>query len=203
MTVLSFQASSTASRLPLAALALAATLLGGCSTMGDSTPPPADADTMTMAEMRMNEAGGPSKPAIPAGIASPQAAPTAPAPGAVSDAGANTPLGKLWVFTKVQGFDGPLPGNPTTANLLMSRESRRMVGQTSCNPMSAGFEINVVQATLSFRNIVNGNAMCGKPNVDVEDAVIDALRATDAFLLDGKTLTLISKGTTIATLTTQ
>lgn len=202
MIQFTFQTSLAASRLSLAGLVVAATLIGGCSMMGDSKPPPADADTMSMAEMRLNEAGGPSKASTPAGIASPQAQPTAPGPRAVTDAGANTPLGKLWVFTKVQGFDGPLPGNPKTANLMMSRESRRMVGQTSCNPMSAAFEINLVQATLSFSNVVNANQMCGEPNADVEDAVIDALIATDAFLMDGKTLSLISKGTTVATLTT-
>ena len=31
--------------------------------------------------------------------------------------------------------------------------------------------------------------MCGEPNSDVEDAVIDALIATDSFLMDGKTQT--------------
>lgn len=157
---------------------------------------------MTMAEMRMNEAGGPSKAAIPEGLASPVAAPTPPSPGALTDAGANTPLGKEWIFTQVKGFNGTLPGPPKNASMLMSRGNGKMVGATSCNPMSASFEINMVTASLRFRNIVNGRAMCGKPNVDVEDAVIDALMVTDSFLLDGKTLTLKSKGNQVAQLTT-
>ena len=184
-------------------LMAAIALLGGCSaTKAPDSAPPASADTMTMAEMRMNEAGGPSKAALPAGIASPVAAPTAPGPRALSDAGANTPLGKQWVFTQVDGFDGVLPGPPKNASFLMSRESGRVVGTTSCNPLTAAFEINIVTASLKFSTILNGNAMCGQPNSDVEDAVIDALIATDSFLMDGKTLTLISKGNTIATLTT-
>ena len=170
---------------------------------GSDTPPPANADTMSMAEMRMNEAGGPSKAAIPAGLASPVAAPTALAPGAVTDAGANTALGKLWVFTQVNGFDAALPPAPTNATLLMTRQSGRMTGTTSCNRMSAAFEIDMVAATLRFSNIVNGQAMCGEPNADVEDAVVNALMATDSFLLDGKTLTLKSKGNQVAQLTTQ
>lgn len=190
-----------------AALAMrmtAMTLLGGCSSMGGSdTPPPASVDTMSMAEMRMNEAGGPSKAAIPAGLASPVATPTALAPGAVTDAGANTPLGKLWAFTQVNGFDGTLPPAPTNATLLMARQNGRMTGTTSCNRMSAAFEIDMVAATLRFSNIVNGQAMCGEPNADVEDAVVNALMVTDSFLLDGKTLTLKSKGNQVAQLTTQ
>lgn len=157
---------------------------------------------MTMAEMRLNEAGGPARAAIPAGLASPAAAPSAPGPRALTDAGPNTPLGKQWVFTQVDGFDGTLPGPPKNASLLMSRESRRLVGTTSCNPMSAAFEINIVQATLHFRTITNENRMCGQPNADVQEAVLNALAATDAFLLDDKTLTLISKGRTVAQLTT-
>jgi len=181
---------------------LTTVLLAGCSSMGDDPAPPTRTDTMTMAEMRMNEAGGPSKAAIPAGLASPSEAPTAPSPDALTDAGPNTPLGKQWIFTQVNGFDGTLPGPPKNASMLMSRGNGKMAGTTSCNAMSASFEINMVTASLRFRNIVNGQAMCGQPNVDVEDAVLNALIATDSFVLDGKTLTLKSKGNQVAELTT-
>ena len=184
---------------------MATAILGGCAAGKDkgSTPAPAaKADTMTMAEMRLNEAGGPSRTVMPEGIASPVAAPTPPGPRALTDAGANTPLGKQWVFTRIGGYDGALPGPPKNASLLMSRGNGRVAGSTSCNPLTASFEINVVSATLSFRNIASGRAMCGKPNVDVEDAVIDAMRVTDSFVMDGKNLTLKSKGSAVAELTT-
>lgn len=167
-------------------------------------------DTMTMAEMRMNEAGGPAPAAKPAGLANPQAAPaapngkapTAPDPNALTDAGANTPLGKNWTFTQVDGFDGELPGPPRNATMILSRGNGRMAGTTSCNPMTSAFEISIPEGTLKFRRIDNGSALCGEPNADIEDAVVDALAATDSFVLDGKTLTLRSKGSTVAVLTT-
>jgi len=60
----------------------------------------------------------------------------------------------------------------------------------------------MLAATLRYENINNGNALCGEPNADVEDAVIDALSETDSFPLDGKTLTLRSGGKVVATLST-
>ncbi len=187
----------------LATIAVALALAGCSASPGK--PKYADdprTDTMTMAEMRMDEAGGPSPAAKPAGLANPQAAPSAPDPNALTDAGANTPLGKNWTFTQVDGFDGELPGPPRNATMILSRENGRMAGTTSCNPMTSAFEISIAQGTLSFRRIDNGSALCGEPNADIEDAVVDALAATDSFLLDGKTLTLRSKGRTVAVLTT-
>lgn len=182
-------------------LVMSVVLLGGCAA---SAPEPDRNPTgMTLAEMRLNDAGGPSKPATPAGLASPVASPTAPDPGALTDAGLNTPLGKQWVFTTVSGFEGPVPQSPRNASFLLSRESGRMVGTTMCNQMSATFEINMVQATLSFGLIRNTRMMCGEPNISVEGAVLNAISACDSFLLDGKNLKLISKGVTIAELVTK
>lgn len=178
--------------------------LAGCSTSAGEPKYANDprTDTMTLAEMRMDEAGGPAPAAKPAGLADPQAAPTAPDPNALTDAGANTPLGKNWTFTQVDGFDSELPGPPRNATMILSRENGRMAGTTSCNRMTAAFEISIAQGTLAFRRLTNESALCGKPNADVEDAVIDALAATDSFVLDGKTLTLRSGDRTVAVLTT-
>jgi heat shock protein HslJ len=182
-----------------------AALLVSCST---STPaPPAVNGPMSMAEMRIAEAGGPSTPARPASdVPAPQAAAspvtTALNAGPLTDAGAYTILGKQWIFTSVDGYDGALPGPPTQAGMMLSRGNGRMVGTTSCNPMSAAFTIDAVAGTLSFRNLTNGSAMCSRQNSDTEDAVTAMLLTVDGFRLEGKTLTLTSKGNDVAVLGT-
>lgn len=161
-------------------------------------------DTTSLAEMRMDEAGGPAPAAKPAGLANPVAAPQAgpPSDRALSDAGPNTPLGKQWVFTSITGFNETLPAPPTNASFLMAQESGRFGGTTSCNPMSGSFRISIASGTLEFRNLENGQALCAGSNARTEDAVIAAMVATDAFVLDGKKLTLLSKGNVVAELAT-
>lgn len=188
-----------------AGLALAATLAAGCSA-GSSTPPaPAPEGGVTsLAEMRLQDAGGPAPAPKTQGIVSPVQDPAsvAPSPGALTDAGPNTALGKQWAFTKVDGFDQALPGPPTQAGMFLSRGNGRMIGNTSCNDMSAVFVIDPYAGTLKFSNITNGSAMCSSQAADTEDAIIDALMATDSFRMDGKTLTLLSKGNEVAQLVT-
>jgi heat shock protein HslJ len=178
----------------------------GCATANDGRKYDQDApaDTMTMAEMRTNEGGGPSAPVRPAGIANPGSRQDAQplSDRALSDAGPNTPLGKQWIFTAVDGFAGTLPAPPTNASFLMARESGRVIGTTSCNPISGSFEISVPAGRLEFKNLENGSALCAGNNARTEEAVIDAMVATDSFMLSGNSLSLISKGHVVATLTT-
>lgn len=184
-----------------------AALLAGCST-GTSSSATADvAGPGSLAEMRIQEAGGPSQPATPAGAVAAAQDPGAPVKtainaGALTDAGANTILGKQWIFTQVDGYDGALPGPPNQAGMMLSRGNGRMVGSTSCNPMSAVFTIDADAGTLRFKNLTNGNAMCTRQNSDTEDAVTDMLLTVDGFRLEGKTLTLTSKGSDVAVLGT-
>ncbi len=180
-------------------------LLSGCGAKsGSGSDRSADADTMTMAEMRMNEAGGPAKAAKPVGLVSPVAAPgdVPLSPQALTDAGPNTPLGKEWKFTRVDGYDGVLPGPPTDAGFLMSRGNGRLIGNTSCNSLTAAFAISISAGTLRFSNIVNGSGLCSRSNSDTEEAVIAVMMATDEFRLDGKKLSLLSKGNVVAELIT-
>ena len=186
-------------------LALAAAVLAGCGSTQQPPPDPGPgADTMSMAEMRLDEAGGPSKAATPAGLVSPVASPDQAPPSSqgLTDAGANTPLGKQWIFVSVAGYDAELPGPPKPPSILMSRESGRVVGSTSCNPLAAAFEISIASGTLHFRNIRTGSAMCSSVAADAEDAVVDAMAKTDAFRLDGNRLMLLSRGSEVAELTT-
>lgn len=181
---------------------------GGCSTSAPATAPAAapaaaEAAPLTMAEMRLQEAGGPSKPARPAGLVDPVASPDlapAPAKDTLTDAGPNTPLGKQWTFTKITGYDGEIPGAPNPATFLMSRGNGRMVGNTSCNSMTSAFEIDITMGRLRFRNLTNGNALCSRVASDCEEAVIDALIATDGFRLYQDRLLLLSKGEVVAEL---
>jgi heat shock protein HslJ len=194
------------SRPRAAAVLLAVVAAAGCGTMSDGTKYEKDArtDTMTLAEMRMDEAGGPSPAARPAGVANPvsreNAAPLSDR--ALSDAGPNTPLGKQWIFTEIVGFDETLPPAPTNASFLMARESGRVVGTTSCNPISGSFEISIAGGDLRFKNLENGSALCAGTNARTEEAMIQAMVATDGFLLSGNSLSLLSKGNVVAKLTT-
>jgi heat shock protein HslJ len=194
---------TTIGRMAVLATMLA---LAGCSSMSDGTKYENDArtDTTTLAEMRMDEAGGPSAPARPEGLVNPVSRENASPPSsrALSDAGPNTPLGKQWIFTEVHGFEGTLPPPPTNASFLMARESGRVIGTTSCNPISGSFDISIVSGSLRFRNLENGSALCAGTNARTEEAVIQAMVATDSFRLDGNSLTLLSEGAVVATLTT-
>ena len=73
----------------------------GCGAMRGGYEKDSGTDTTTLAEMRMNEAGGPSPAARPAGLANPVTREDAPplSDRALTDAGPNTPLGKQWIFT--------------------------------------------------------------------------------------------------------
>ncbi len=189
-------------QVALGAIAVAM-MLAGCGASSDRGADPRT-DTMTVAEMRMNEAGGPAPAAKPVGLVSPVASPDqAPlAPEALTDAGPNTPLGKEWAFTMVDGYDDPLPGPPTRASFLMSRGNGRLIGNTSCNSLTATFEINISAGTLKYSNVVNGSGLCSRSNSDTEEAVIAVMLATDGFRLDGKKLSLLSKERVIAELVT-
>lgn len=184
-------------------LLAAAMLIGGCSASSNRGEDPRT-DTMTMAEMRLNEAGGPAPAAKPVGLVSPVASPDQAtlAPEALTDAGPNTPLGKEWAFTMVDGYDDPLPGPPNNAGFLMSRGNGRLIGNTSCNSLTATFEISIAAGTLKYSNVVNGSGLCSRSNSDTEEAVIAVMLATDGFRLDGKKLTLLSKDRVIAELIT-
>jgi heat shock protein HslJ len=178
----------------------------GCGTMSDGTKYEKDTrtDTMTLAEMRMDEAGGPSPAAKPAGLANPVSRENAAPPSdrALSDAGPTTPLGKQWIFTEIDGFNEELPPAPTNASFLMARESGRVIGTTSCNPISGSFDISIASGELRFKNLENGSALCAGANARTEEAVIQAMVATDGFLLSGNSLSLLSKGNVVAKLTT-
>jgi heat shock protein HslJ len=190
--------------LPAAVIALLAA--AGCGTMSDGTKYEKDSrtDTLTLAEMRMNEAGGPAPAARPEGVANPVSRDDAAAPSsrALTDAGPNTPLGKQWIFTEINGFHETLPPAPTNASFLMARESGRVIGTTSCNPISGSFEISIASGKLRFENLENGSALCAGTNARTQEAVIQAMVATDGFLLSGNNLSLLSKGQVVATLTT-
>jgi heat shock protein HslJ len=188
--------------LPAAVIAL---LAAGCGTMEDGTKYGKNSrtDTLTLAEMRMNESGGPSPAARPEGVANPTSRKDAPPSSrALTDAGPNTPLGKQWIFTEINGFHETLPPAPTNASFLMARESGRVVGTTSCNPISGSFEISIPSGKLRFKNLENGSALCAGTNARTQEAVIQAMVATDGFLLDGNSLSLLSKGHVVAKLTT-
>jgi len=189
----------------VAAAALLPFLLAACGATNPPAPAPGSGGApMSMVEMRLQEAGGPAPAPKAVGIVNPVQDPAkvTPSSSALTDAGPNTALGKQWVFTSVDGFDGDLPGPPTQAGLFLSRGNGRMIGNTSCNAMSAAFDIDVYAGTLRFRNVTNGSAMCSRQASDTEDAVVNALLATDSFRLDGKTLTLSSKGSVVAELVT-
>jgi heat shock protein HslJ len=84
----------------------------------------------------------------------------------------------------------------------MARESGRVVGTTSCNPISGSFEISIAGGDLRFKNLENGSALCAGTNARTEEAMIQAMVATDGFLLSGNSLSLLSKGNVVSKLTT-
>ena len=54
-----------------------------------------------------------------------------------------SPVGREWVFTHIGGYEDKLPAPPTNASFLLSADSGRVVGSTSCNPLSGSFKSDV------------------------------------------------------------
>lgn len=111
-----------------------------------------------------------------------------------------SPLGKDWIFVEVDGFDGKLPSPPPVAGFIMTREAQRLTGTTACNRMGSGYELNAYDGTLRFTKLNNTRMMCDRVAADTEQAVLNAMIATDAYrIVDGK-LELLSKGKVVARL---
>jgi heat shock protein HslJ len=111
-----------------------------------------------------------------------------------------SPVGREWVFTHIGGYEDKLPAPPTNASFLLSADSGRVVGSTSCNPLSGSFKIDVTTGKLRFDNIVNGSASCRGTNAKTESAVVGVIKKTDSFRMTGKSLSLLSNGTELARL---
>lgn len=129
--------------------------------------------------------------------AAPAALPAAPG----ASTGEATILGRDWVFTWVEGYDGELPGPPPLPGFILTAEGGRMTGVTGCNRMASGYALDEAAGTLGFRLLTNTRMMCNRADAETEQAVLTALIATDAFRLDGNTLELLSKGRPVARLT--
>lgn len=111
-----------------------------------------------------------------------------------------SPINVDWLFTWVKDFAGntadliPLPG------MILTRATRMLSGNSSCNRFSAGYRYDDKTGSLSFKNLVNTRMMCQRPNADAENAILAALLATDGCrIVDGK-LELLSKNEPVARL---
>lgn len=169
-------------------LLLPIALLAACSASKPEvrTSPPTSAP-LTMAESRFVETGG---------LAAAEATPLPP----VATEASLSPLGRDWVFTMLDGYEGPLPGPPPQPGLTLVSEDRRMAGSTGCNRMMAAYDIGLSSGTLKFRNLSNTRKMCPRAAADTEQAVITALVATDGWRLVGDELQLLSGGKVVARL---
>lgn len=183
---------------PLSFLLLATSLVSGCGGM--SQLPPKDqgrTGPLTMAEERLSAPGQPAKaPTNPAARGMETTATTA-IPGGYP----SSPLGIAWTFVSIPGLDSPIPGPPSQPGFVLSKQGGRMVGTTSCNPMSSVYTLDLVGGALKFTLLTNGNAMCPEEQANTENAVVDALIATDGFRMSEGHLALLSKGAVVATLT--
>lgn len=162
-----------------------ATLLGACSAKPASQPAPA-VEPMTLAQMRLEDAGGPTRPVLP--------------PGMATTGDELTVLGVDWVFVELDGYGGPLPSPPPLAGFIMTSDAGLLTGTTGCNRMSSGYELDTVAGTLRFTKLRNTRMMCDRVAADTEEAVLEAMIATDAFRIAGGRLELISKGRVVARL---
>ncbi|MFN2426565.1 MAG: META domain-containing protein [Candidatus Binatia bacterium] len=109
-----------------------------------------------------------------------------------------SPLGRDWIFTQVDGFDGPLPSPPPVAGFIMTREGRRLTGTTACNRMGSAYELDPSVGRLRFVDLRNTRMLCDRIAADTEEAVLEAMIATDAFrIVDGR-LELLSNGKVVA-----
>lgn len=105
-----------------------------------------------------------------------------------------------WDFIEIDGFSGQLTGVIPVPGFRLSSYANRIGGSTGCNPMTGGFVLDVVAGTLSFTDVRNTDMMCSDAQADTEDAVTDAMLATDAFAMPDGNLELRSKGARVAVL---
>jgi hypothetical protein len=163
------------------ALLLAAAFATGCSSsaLPPVTPPP-DGAVLSMAEQRLPASGR-----------------TAPA---VDEVAALSPLNTDWIFVQIPGFSGNLAGLVPLPGFYMTKYGNTLRGNTSCNPMLCGFNLDVVAGTLNFTNLVDADNFCQRANSDADEAIINAMLATDGFQIVSGKLQLMSKGTAVAIL---
>lgn len=109
-------------------------------------------------------------------------------------------VGRDWIFSWVEGYDGPLPGPTPEPGFILTLEGQRMSGSTACNRMMASFALDERSGALSFRGLVNNRMLCNRAASGTEQAVLTAMIATDAYRCDGSTLELLSKGRVVARL---
>jgi len=119
---------------------------------------------------------------------------------APADANPDSLLGIDWIFVSLAGFSGDLATLIPVPGFILQPEARMMSGNTSCNPMKAGYILNVDAGTLSFRNLVNLNGLCQRNNADAESVLVDAMLTVDGYRIVGGNLQLLSKGSLVATL---
>lgn len=133
-----------------------------------------------------------------------EASPVPEAPGAAippTDApDASLLLGRDWIFTWVEGYDGPLPGPTPEPGFVLTAEGHRMTGSTACNRMQSGYAFDERDGSLRFTGLVNNRMLCNRAASATEQAVLTAVIETDAFRTDGSTLELLSKGRVVARL---
>lgn len=116
------------------------------------------------------------------------------------DENSSSPEGIDWIFIELPGLGAPVPTVRPLSGFILAKEGGRMVGSTACNTMTSAYSLDVVSGALRFRILRNGQALCARNLADTENAVLNAMVATDAYTMKDGTLELLSKGVSVATL---
>jgi heat shock protein HslJ len=111
-----------------------------------------------------------------------------------------SPVGIDWVFVQVEGYAGHLPSPPPVAGFIMTPQGGILTGTTACNRMSSGYQLDVPGGHLRFTNLRNTRMLCDRVASDTEEAVLQAMIATDGFRIENGMLELTSHGHVIARL---
>jgi putative lipoprotein len=113
-------------------------------------------------------------------------------------ADAMTTIGEgRWDLKTLAGKAVELPAGAETPYLSLDTKTNEVSGFGGCNTLRGG--LTVQGNDLSFGQVMSTKKYC-EGIQPTENALMDALRTTTAYKLDGNTLTLLNAGKELATL---
>jgi len=115
---------------------------------------------------------------------------------ATSAAQATAPLqGTFWKLIQIAGksmpgHEGPAAGMHKTRDIgiLLDKQGQRLSGFSGCNRLMGAYQVN--QQALSFTELGGTRMACPAASMALEQQVLQLLRGTQAFRIDGQALVL-------------
>jgi heat shock protein HslJ len=105
------------------------------------------------------------------------------------------PLVGSWRLTAYGPVDSPAPAVPDVEANLTFGEDGTLAGSSGCNAIGGDYQVEGDQIT--FGQIVATLIACSDLQMAEEESMLQVLRGTASFHIEGNTLTIITDGTVL------